>query len=156
MLLPRAPKLFFAERNVIVWHLQIQPFVIVCLGARSKLEPLPASSNAWAAMPCPFPDPSRFVLRFPVINSCRKKHGHSTSVEKRSVKATKAVEQHQLGHRSLGRKEQRRSSKETAHVCKRESQNSEGAKGAVGEGESHEEECLTEARGKGSPHYLIP
>ena len=27
-------------------------------------------------------------------------------------------------------------SKETAHVCKRESQNGEGAKGAVGEGES--------------------
>ena len=83
-------------------------------------------------------------------------NGHSFDVEKRSVKVTKAVEQHQFSHRSLGRKEQRRSSKETAHVCKRESQNSEGAKGAVGEGESHEEECLTEARGKGSPHYLIP
>ena len=145
MLLPRAPKLFFAERNVIVWHLQIQPFVIVCLGVRSKLEPLPASSNAWAAMPCPFPDPSRFVLRFPVINSCRKKHGHSTSVEKRSVKATKAVEQCQLSHRNLGRKERRRSRQgwqETALVCKRESQNSESAEGAVGEGESRKEECL--------------
>ena len=39
------------------------------------------------------------------------------------------------------RSEQRRSSKETAHVCN-ESQNSEGAKGAVGKGESGEEECI--------------
>src|SRR5438876_822875 len=58
-------------------------------------------------------------------------NGDCISVEKRSVKATKAVEQHQLSHRNLGREEQRRSWQawqETAHVCKRESQNSEGAK----------------------------
>jgi len=53
------------------------------------------------------------------------------------------IRSHQLSHRSLGRQEQRRSSNKTAHVCKRESQNSEGAEGAVGEGESDEEECVT-------------
>ena len=74
--------------------------------------------------------------------SPRRKHGHSISVEKRRIKATKAIDRRQLRHRNLGREEQRRSSKETAHVCKRESQNSEGAKGAVGEGESREEERL--------------
>jgi len=72
----------------------------------------------------------------------RRANGHSISAEKRSVKATKTVEHHQLSHRSLGREEQRRSWQawqETAHVRKRESQNSEGAEGAVGEGESREE-----------------
>ena len=70
---------------------------------------------------------------------------HFGGVEKRSVKATKAVEQCQLSHRNLGRKERRRSRQgwqETARVCKRESQNSESAEGAVGEGESRKEECL--------------
>ena len=77
----------------------------------------------------------------------RRKHGHSISLEKRSVKATKPVERHQLSHRSLGREERRRSwsPEEMAYVCERESQNSECAKGAVGESEGCEEECL--ARG---------
>ena len=47
-----------------------------------------------------------------------------------------------LSYRNLGRKERRQSFKETAHVCKRESQNSEGAKSTVGEGEGREEKCL--------------
>ena len=72
----------------------------------------------------------------------RRTDEHSISVEKRSVKATKALEQHQLSHQNLGR-ERRRSSKEMPHVWKRESQNSEGAKGAVGEGESREKEWLS-------------
>ena len=66
--------------------------------------------------------------------------------EKRSIEAPKAFEQHQPSRRSLGREEQRRSRQawqETAHVCKRESQNSEGTKSKVGEGESGEEESLT-------------
>ena len=47
-------------------------------------------------------------------------------------------------HQNLS-EEQRQSCQawqETAHVCNRKSQNSEGAEGAVGEGESSEEECL--------------
>ena len=71
--------------------------------------------------------------------SPRRAHGHTIGVEGRSVEATKAVRQHQLSHRNLRRSEQRQSrqaSREATHVCKRESENSESAKGAVGEGES--------------------
>lgn len=79
------------------------------------------------------------------VDSSRRANEHPCSVEKRSVKATKAVERHQLGHRNLGRQERRQSqqaSQDTALVCKRESQNSEGAKSAVGEGKGREEERL--------------
>ena len=85
--------------------------------------------------------------------------GTCISVEKRSVKAAKTVGHTQLSYPNLGREHQRRSwsPEETAHVCKRESQNSEGAKGAVGEGESGEEEWLGwRVRKKGACLLKLP
>ena len=95
------------------------------------------------------PQVKRLVLaRLRVIHSSRRtnEHEHFGSPEKRSFKTSATVGHAQLGYDNPGRKEQRQSRQawqETSDVCKRKSQNSEGAKGEVGEGESSEEERLT-------------
>ena len=86
------------------------------------------------------------LARYPAVDSSAggSQNGDCISVEKRSVKATKAVEQHQLSHRSLGREEQRRSWQETARLPKCTGQNVEGTEGAVGKDESQKQKCMTE------------
>jgi len=85
----------------------------------------------------------RSLLHFRVIDCLWRRNGHSISVEKRSVKAAKAVGYGPCSHQSLRGKGRRRSWQETALVSKCESENSEGAKGAVGKSQGREEERLT-------------
>jgi hypothetical protein len=102
----------------------------------------PYSTKVWK-MHCGNWSRSRVAPQVTVINSCLRKHEHPIRVEKRSVRAARTVGRTQVGQRRLERKERSRSWQETTLVSKCEGQNSEGAKSAVGEGESREEEWLT-------------
>lgn len=73
-----------------------------------------------------------------LVDSRRRNNERFVRPQKRSVKVATAVGHTPLGYENPNRKEQRQSRQapqEMAHVSKRKSQNSEGARGAVGEGE---------------------
>src|SRR5436853_5780428 len=82
---------------------------------------------------------SRYSFRMRASQEHRRTEEYSEKLRKKwpckkeeNVPVSPKIRSNQLSHRSLGRQEQGRPSKKTADICKRESHNTEGAKGEEG------------------------